>query len=183
MVWVWPPSFPSVPQARLELLHCCHVSSRVSDILVFCTKIGRGSSTDLGLGRQAVIEVKFTLRANPTISWATTLLSRFLLSMPAVVTAISGSVRIVCFSIVLQEDTNCTSGLGTGSQKLGITHRVLTRWPFPFLSKASQACKPLGFARVMGTVPREGSFTMTGWPVCSQWELALLIVRFGSVAR
>ena len=63
------------------------------------------------------------------------------------------------------------------------------RWPFPFLSKASQACKPLGFtrvmgfARVMGTVPREGSSTMTGWPVCSQWELALLIVRFGSVAR
>ena len=77
---------------------------------------------------------------------------------------------MVCCSTVLQENTNCTLGLGTGSQRWGIIDRALMRWALPLLSKASQACKPLGFARVIGTMTTEGSFNMTGLPACISIE-------------
>lgn len=47
---------------------------------------------------------------------------------------------------------------------------------FPAPVQDFQAYKPLGFARVMGTMLMEGSFTITGWPMCvcsGAWSLLL----------
>lgn len=70
-------------------------------MLMSCTKIGKGSSADVGVGRQTVTEVKFIIPANPTVIFATILLSRTWSFLSVTVTITSMSTKAVHFSIVL----------------------------------------------------------------------------------
>lgn len=75
--------------------------------------------------------------------------------------------RLSIFLLSCKKKQNSSFEIRLSCSKSGIIHQTQVQWVFPLPFRASQAYKPLCFARVMGTILVEGNFTLTGWPMCA----------------
>ena len=92
-----------------------------------CTKIGKGSSADLEVGRQTIIEVRFIIQSNPTNHFCHNIVIQVYVAHIGCSHPASRSSRVVCFSVALQENTKLSlsplrPGLEVRSQELSTEH-------------------------------------------------------------